>query len=68
MTEFDVEVVLNISSDRVWVTVALTRESMHRRHIQHFGPTTLRSTIAMNLLKFSGKFNVVVQEGRGDSA
>jgi len=54
MTEFDVEVVLNISGDFIWVTLALTRESMHRRHIKHFGPTTLRSTIAMNLVKFSG--------------
>ena len=54
MTEFDMEVVLNISADRVWATVALTQESLHRRHIQHFGPTTLRPTIAMNLLKFSG--------------
>ena len=54
MTNFDIEVVLNISGDFVWVSLALTRESLHRRHIKHFGPTTLRSTIAMNLLKFSG--------------
>ena len=43
-----------ICSSKVWVGLALTRESLHRRHIKHFGPTTLRSTIAMNLLKFSG--------------
>jgi len=54
MTNFDIEVVLNISGSRVWITLALTKQSLHKRHIQHFGPTTLRSTIAMNMLKYSG--------------
>lgn len=53
MTEFDLEVVLNVSGNRVWIGFSLTKESLHKRHIQHFGPTTLRPTIAMNLLKFS---------------
>ncbi|XP_069499568.1 tRNA (guanine(6)-N2)-methyltransferase THUMP3 [Ambystoma mexicanum] len=51
MTKFDVEVLLNISNNEVVVGIALTEESLHRRNITHFGPTTLRSTLAYGMLR-----------------
>ncbi|KAM4722430.1 tRNA (guanine(6)-N(2))-methyltransferase THUMP3 [Rhinophrynus dorsalis] len=51
MTNFDVEVLLNISFDEMLVGIALTEESLHRRNITHFGPTTLRSTLAYGMLR-----------------
>ncbi|NXU53603.1 THUM3 protein, partial [Turnix velox] len=51
MTNFDVEVLLNIHSNEVIVGIALTEESLHRRNITHFGPTTLRSTLAYGMLR-----------------
>ncbi|KAL2091566.1 hypothetical protein ACEWY4_013829 [Coilia grayii] len=50
MTKFDVEVLLNIHYSEVVVGIALTEESLHRRNITHFGPTTLRSTLAYGML------------------
>ncbi|KAK1796529.1 hypothetical protein P4O66_009568 [Electrophorus voltai] len=64
MTKFDVEaslkafcitwdpaVLLNIHNNEVVVGIALTEESLHRRNITHFGPTTLRSTLAYGMLR-----------------
>lgn len=51
MTNFDVEVLLNIHDNEVIVAIALTEESLHRRNITHFGPTTLRSTLAYGMLR-----------------
>ncbi|XP_068108891.1 tRNA (guanine(6)-N2)-methyltransferase THUMP3 [Hyperolius riggenbachi] len=51
MTKFDVEVLLNISYNEMLVGIALTEESLHRRNITHFGPTTLRSTLAYGMLR-----------------
>ncbi|KAM8930828.1 tRNA (guanine(6)-N(2))-methyltransferase THUMP3 [Pelodytes ibericus] len=51
MTKFDIEVLLNISYNEVLVGIALTEESLHRRNITHFGPTTLRSTLAYGMLR-----------------
>uniref|UniRef100_A0A6I8RQQ6 THUMP domain containing 3 n=1 Tax=Xenopus tropicalis TaxID=8364 RepID=A0A6I8RQQ6_XENTR len=51
MTNFDVEVLLNISYNEMVVGIALTEESLHRRNITHFGPTTLRSTLAYGMLR-----------------
>ncbi|XP_029457297.1 THUMP domain-containing protein 3 [Rhinatrema bivittatum] len=51
MTAFDVEVLLNIHSNELVVAIALTEESLHRRNITHFGPTTLRSTLAYGMLR-----------------
>ncbi len=47
----DIEVILNINNDHVHVAIALTRESLHRRTITHFGPTTLNPAIAYNMLR-----------------
>lgn len=51
MTKFDVEVLLNIHNVEVVVGIALTEESLHRRNITHFGPTTLRSTLCYGMLR-----------------
>ncbi|XP_053325782.1 tRNA (guanine(6)-N2)-methyltransferase THUMP3 [Spea bombifrons] len=51
MTKFDIEVLLNISYNEMVVGIALTEESLHRRNITHFGPTTLRSTLAYGMLR-----------------
>ncbi|MGH0159465.1 UNVERIFIED_CONTAM: hypothetical protein FKN15_061524 [Acipenser sinensis] len=50
MTKFDIEVLLNIHNNEVVVAIALTEESLHKRNITHFGPTTLRSTLAYGML------------------
>ncbi|XP_074861885.1 tRNA (guanine(6)-N(2))-methyltransferase THUMP3 [Carettochelys insculpta] len=51
MTKFDVEVLLNIHNNEIVVGIALTEESLHKRNITHFGPTTLRSTLAYGMLR-----------------
>nr|XP_061788728.1 tRNA (guanine(6)-N2)-methyltransferase THUMP3-like [Nerophis lumbriciformis] len=51
MTKFDVEVLLNIHDVEIVVGIALTEESLHRRNISHFGPTTLRSTLCYGMLR-----------------
>uniref|UniRef100_S4R896 THUMP domain containing 3 n=1 Tax=Petromyzon marinus TaxID=7757 RepID=S4R896_PETMA len=51
MKNFDVEVLVNIHDQEMCVGIALTEESLHRRNITHFGPTTLRSTLAYGMLR-----------------
>ncbi|XP_011472945.1 THUMP domain-containing protein 3 [Oryzias latipes] len=51
MTKFDIEVLLNIHNEEMVVGLALTEESLHRRNISHFGPTTLRSTLCYGMLR-----------------
>lgn len=53
MSNFDVEVLLNICDEHLYVGLALTTKSLHRRNITHFGYTTLRSTIAYNMLRLA---------------
>lgn len=48
----DIEVLLDITGDSATVGVALTREAKFKRNITHFGPTTLRATIAYGILRF----------------
>lgn len=60
LENFDIEVVLNIDDDNVRVCVALTTESLHRRDISNFGPTTLRPTIAYGMLRFALKCLIYV--------
>lgn len=52
MKEYDIEVVANILEESTLVTLSLTRESLHRRNITHFGVTTLKSTIAYSMIRF----------------
>ena len=51
LKEADIEVLLGISGDSASVGVALTRTPKFKRNIAHFGPTTLRSTIAYGMLR-----------------
>ncbi|XP_052831874.1 tRNA (guanine(6)-N2)-methyltransferase THUMP3-like [Octopus bimaculoides] len=51
MKNFNIEVILRIVDDSVSVSIALTKESLHRRLITNFGPTTLRATTAYNMLR-----------------
>ncbi|KAK8788334.1 hypothetical protein V5799_021887 [Amblyomma americanum] len=50
MRNFDLEVVLHVDPGCVYVCLALTPTSLHHRHLEHFGPTSLRCTIAYNML------------------
>ncbi len=49
----DIEVLLNIMGDSATIGIALSKEGLFKRNITHFGPTTLRSTIAYGLLRYS---------------
>ncbi|XP_071082717.1 tRNA (guanine(6)-N(2))-methyltransferase THUMP3-like [Haliotis cracherodii] len=51
MKKFDVEVILNIEWTDVSVCIGLTRGSLHHRNITVFGATTLRPTVACNMLR-----------------
>ena len=46
LENFDLEVLLNIVDSHVVVGISLTKESLFRRNIVNFGPTTLKSTLA----------------------
>ena len=49
LENFDLEILLNIVDNHVVIGISLTKESLYRRNIVHFGPTTLRSTLAYSL-------------------
>jgi len=53
MKGFDIEVVINIDSNQAYFGIGLTRESLFKRNITHFGPTTLRATICASLLQLA---------------
>ena len=47
----DIEVLVSITDDDCIISILLTQDSRHLRNITHFGPTTLRSTIAYGLVR-----------------
>ncbi|XP_038068289.1 THUMP domain-containing protein 3-like isoform X2 [Patiria miniata] len=51
MKEFEMEVLVNVNNNDATIGINLTAESMHKRNIVHFGPTTLRSTLAHCMLR-----------------
>lgn len=55
----DIEVLLNIVNGNVVIGIALTKESRGKRNITHFGPTTLKSSIAYCMLQLAN-----IQPGR----
>ena len=55
----DIEVLLNIVNGSVVIGIALTKESRGKRNITHFGPTTLKSSIAYCMLQLAN-----IQPGR----
>lgn len=56
----DIEVLLNIVNGSVVIGIALTKESRGKRNIAHFGPTTLKSSIAYCMLQLAN-----IQPGEG---
>jgi len=53
MKGFDIEVVVNIDNCQAYFGIALTKHSLHKRSIEHFGPTTLRATICASMLQLA---------------
>ncbi|XP_076047658.1 tRNA (guanine(6)-N(2))-methyltransferase THUMP3-like isoform X2 [Oratosquilla oratoria] len=53
LSEFDLEVVLYISEEFVYVALCLTKEALFKRNLSHFGPTNLRSTICYNMVRLA---------------
>lgn len=51
LSNYDVEVVLIIDGEEVSISLTLTEEPLFKRNIVYFGPTTLRSTIAYNMIR-----------------
>ena len=51
LTHPDIEVLLSITDNDCLISILLTQDSRHIRNITHFGPTTLRSTIAYGLVR-----------------
>ena len=47
----DIEVVLNIDGDNIYIVINLTRQSLHKRNLVQFGPTSLRPTLAYGMLR-----------------
>lgn len=48
-----IEVLLNIVNGNVVIGIALTKESRRKQIITHFGPTTLKSSIAYCMLQLA---------------
>ena len=46
-----IAMVIVCTDDDMSIGLALNKESKYKRNIAHFGPTTLRSTIAYGLLR-----------------
>ncbi|XP_075216235.1 tRNA (guanine(6)-N(2))-methyltransferase THUMP3-like [Lycorma delicatula] len=53
LSSYNLEVLLNINENEAYVCFALTKESMHKRNIVCFGPTTLRATHCYNMLRMA---------------
>jgi len=53
MKEFDIEVVITIDLQQIYVGLGLTKKSLFQRNIKHFGPTTLRATICASMLQLA---------------
>uniref|UniRef100_A0A1I7T511 THUMP domain-containing protein n=2 Tax=Caenorhabditis tropicalis TaxID=1561998 RepID=A0A1I7T511_9PELO len=51
--DFDIEVVLRIEKDNITVMMALNDESLFKRNISAYGPTTMRSTICHCMLRLA---------------
>lgn len=51
LTNHNLEIILQIQENDVYVGLSLNRVSKHHRNITHFGPTTLRATVCYNMLR-----------------
>ncbi|CAD6204957.1 GSCOCG00003070001-RA-CDS [Cotesia congregata] len=53
LTDYQLEILYKISFAETLILLRVTTESMHRRNIAFFGPTTLRATVCYNLLRLA---------------
>ncbi|KAL0276624.1 UNVERIFIED_CONTAM: hypothetical protein PYX00_004158 [Menopon gallinae] len=53
LTNYDLNIILEILNEDVYASISLTKESQHRRNISFFGFTTLKATICYNMLRLS---------------
>ena len=51
LSNYNFEILLTLGTDSVMIGLSLTHESLHRRNIVNFGYTTLRASIAHNMLR-----------------
>ncbi|KAI2799288.1 hypothetical protein RDWZM_001967 [Blomia tropicalis] len=51
LKQFDLELLLTIKNDSLKVSICLSKESLYKRYIVEYGLTTLRGTIAFNLIQ-----------------
>ena len=51
LAHFDIEVILHVEEKHVYIKIALTKSSLHRRNIVVFGNATLKPTISYNMLR-----------------
>lgn len=53
LTNFDLEVLLCIDTEFVYVAISLTREPLFKRNLTHFGRTNLRATVCHNMVRLA---------------
>ena len=53
MKDFNIEVVITVDVNQIYIGIGLTHQSLFVRNIEHFGPTTLRATICASLLQLA---------------
>nr|CAB3266955.1 THUMP domain-containing protein 3-like [Phallusia mammillata] len=51
LSHYNMEIFFSMGFDAIMISMSLTYRSLHHRHISHFGKTTLKSTIAHNMLR-----------------
>lgn len=51
LSNYDLEIILEINNEEVYAGIALNKMSNHFRNIKFFGVTTLRATICYNMLR-----------------
>jgi len=53
MKNSDLDIAVNVDINQVYAGIKITKDSLFKRNIEHFGPTTLRATICAGLLRYA---------------
>ncbi|CAI5448736.1 unnamed protein product [Caenorhabditis angaria] len=53
MKQFDIEIVMRIERDSILVMIALNNESLFKRNISAYGPTTMRATMCYSMISIA---------------
>uniref|UniRef100_T1JFX0 THUMP domain-containing protein n=1 Tax=Strigamia maritima TaxID=126957 RepID=T1JFX0_STRMM len=53
LTAFNIEVLLNICGNYIYIGLSLVKESLHKRNLHYFGRATLRPTISHCMLRLA---------------